>query len=162
MNGKRKRARTVFACVVVAIAPVGAVNANDPRPHLDPAGANGRLLPEVTGRRPLPGGEPKRSHRPHVQRDLPSFALGDAAIRGWAEKRLDQRCASFDKLRTRGDISAITGFPHAEPVEARTTFIPSRTSAVTAVSDDLTAFAGDHITEFFNRFLHLGLRQNGS
>jgi hypothetical protein len=40
MSGKRKRALTVSVCVLVAIAPVSAVNANDPRPHLDPSQGN--------------------------------------------------------------------------------------------------------------------------
>jgi hypothetical protein len=41
MNGKRKRARSVFICVLVAIAPVSGVDANDPRTHLDPSFRNG-------------------------------------------------------------------------------------------------------------------------
>ena len=41
MKGKRKRARSVFLCVLVAIAPVSGVDANDPRTHLDPSPRNG-------------------------------------------------------------------------------------------------------------------------
>jgi hypothetical protein len=36
-------------------------------------------------------------------------------------ERWDRRLAAFDRLRLRADFSAITGFPHAELVEARTT-----------------------------------------
>jgi len=40
MNGKMKRARSGFICVLVAIASVSGVNANDPRTHLDPSPRN--------------------------------------------------------------------------------------------------------------------------
>jgi len=40
-----------------------------------------------------------------------------------SKKRLDH-CASFDKLRKRVDFGGIKKVPHAELVEARTTFVP--------------------------------------
>jgi hypothetical protein len=40
MNGKRKRARTGLIRILVALAPVSGVNANDPA-HLDPSPRNG-------------------------------------------------------------------------------------------------------------------------
>jgi hypothetical protein len=58
-----------------------------------------------------------------VDRSDSSSPLGDRSVPSQEapRKRRDRRRAAFDKLRLRTDFSANTGFPHAEPVEARTT-----------------------------------------
>ena len=44
--------------------------------------------------------------------------------RGDAEKSLQERFASFDKLRMRKDFGGTKKSPHPEPVEGRTLLMP--------------------------------------